>query len=83
MSISEVRNQVNITIDFMLKLPASEKTVFYDTNVQVYEDMSAFRVRLKVQECKMVTDQVINIAVCIPNYEQGSFKGRTFEICFE
>lgn len=67
----------------MLKLPASEKSVFYDTNVQVYEDMSAFRVRLKVQECKMVTDQVINIAVCIPNYEQGSFKGRTFEICFE
>jgi hypothetical protein len=56
MSLSEVRNQVNITIDFMLKLPASEKSVYYNTNVQVYEDLSAFRTRLKVYECKMVTD---------------------------
>ena len=31
----------------------------------------------------MVTDQTMNIVISIPNFEQATFKNRTFEISFE
>lgn len=63
MSMNEVRTQVNITIDFMVQLPLSEKDMFQNFNLRMYEDLSAYKARIKIVHTKMITDHTMNMII--------------------
>ncbi len=48
MSLEEVRNQMNITIDFMLQMPEAQKHLLLDYNIRFYEDLSAYKSRIRI-----------------------------------
>ena len=56
MSLVEIRTQVNITIDYMLQLPVSEKDMYANYNLRMYEDLTAYKSRIKIVDTKMITD---------------------------
>lgn len=67
----------------MLQLPQSEKSMFTNYNLRMYEDLSAYKARIKIVHTKMVTDQTLNMVISVPNFEASSFKMRHFQLCFE
>lgn len=73
---------MNITIDFMLQLPQSEKAMLENYELRIYEDLCAFKSRVKIIHQTQLTDQTMNLVVCVPNFESSSFKTRRFEITF-
>jgi len=83
LSLVEVKSQMNVTIDFMLQLPVSEKSMFQNYRLKIYEDLSAYKSRLRIFHQKMVTDQTINLVIGFPNFEPVSFRNRLFEFHFE
>jgi hypothetical protein len=48
MLIVEVRSQMNITIDFMLQLPAEHKSLFENYDLTFYEDLSASMSKIRI-----------------------------------
>ena len=61
----------------------SEKAMLENYQIRVYEDLSAYKARIKVIRTKMITDQTINIVINVPYFESNSLKHRSFEVCFE
>ena len=49
----------------------------------MYEDLSAFKSRIRIVRQVMVTEGTMNIVMSVPNFESNSFRGRSFEIVFE
>ena len=74
---------MNITIDFMLQMPEEHKSLLQDFNLRFYEDLSASMSRIRFVRQKMITDSIINLVICIQNFEANTFKSRRFELSFE
>jgi hypothetical protein len=82
LSLTEVRSQMNITIDIMLQMPSEYVSLLQDYDILCYEDLSAYKTRLRIFSAQMLTENTINLVISIPNYDVNTFKQRCFQLCF-
>ena len=54
-----------------------------DYQLRMYEDLSAYKSKIRIIKTKQITNSAFNIIISVPNFEPNSFKSRSFELCFE
>lgn len=75
-ALTEKRHFHNVTLEFQVQLPASEKYLLQGHEVKIMEDQGIYLSKVKIVEKSFINEQTLKFTICVTNYDTHTFTNR-------